>query len=129
MARMQIRVLATRIGIAPSAIRYYEKAGLMSQPAREFGRRHYGEDAIGRLRIIRVAREAGFTIQETRMFLKGFSATARPAARWRSLADRKLAEFDVAIRRIEKMRVILKSSFCCSCLSIEDCERAIMSMG
>lgn len=126
MTLMHIGVLAKRVGIAPSAIRYYERAGLLPAPARRSGRRQYGVETLGRLRIIQVAREAGFSVEETRIFLSGFSATTRPAARWRLLAERKLEEFETSIARIERMKAVLESSFKCECLKIEDCERAIL---
>jgi len=126
MSLMHTGDLARRVGIAPSAIRYYEKAGLLPVPSRRSGRRQYGIETLGRLRIIQVAREAGFTIGETKIFLSGFSATTRPAARWRLLAVRKLAEFEITISRIERMKTVLESSFNCECLRIEDCERAIL---
>jgi MerR family redox-sensitive transcriptional activator SoxR len=120
--------LARRVGIAPTAIRYYEKAGLLPKAARQNGQRRYGPESVGRLRIIRVARDAGFSIAETKIFLSGFSATTEPAARWRVLAERKLAEFDSLQTKIEKMRAVLKSSFRCSCRRIEDCEQAILKI-
>jgi MerR family redox-sensitive transcriptional activator SoxR len=125
---MHIGLLAKRIGIAPSAIRYYEKVGLLPPPARRSGRRLYGVEALGRLGIIQVAREAGFSVAETKTFLSGFSVTTRPAARWRLLAERKLAEFEISIARIERMKALLESSFRCECLKIEDCERAILNV-
>ena len=125
MTYLLIGALARRFGIAPSAIRYYEKAGLMPNAPRQSGRRRYGLDAIGRMQIILVAREAGFSIAETKLFLSGFSVTTRPAARWRALAERKLLEFDQSMVRMARMRAVLESSFRCDCLRIEDCERAI----
>jgi MerR family redox-sensitive transcriptional activator SoxR len=128
MTPMHIGVLAQRVGIAPSAIRYYEKAGLLPTPVRRSGRRQYGLETLGRLRMIQVAREAGFSVAETKTFLSGFSATTRPAARWRLLAERKLAEFETSIARIERMKAVLESSFKCECLKIEDCERAFLKV-
>ena len=122
---MPIGELAQAVGLAPSAIRYYEKAGLLPRPARHSGQRRYGAETAARLRIIQLAREAGFTISETRTFLSGFSAATTPAARWRALAQRKLAELEAQSRRIERMKTLLESSFHCGCLKIEDCERAI----
>ena len=122
---MPIGELAQAAGLAPSAIRYYEKAGLLPRPARQSGQRRYGAETAARLRIIQLAREAGFTISETRTFLSGFSPATTPAARWRALAQRKLAELEAQSQRIERMRTLLESSFHCGCLRIEDCERAI----
>lgn len=122
---MPIGAVARAAGLAPSAVRYYEKAGLLPRPARQSGQRRYGAEAAARLRIIQLARDAGFTIAETRTFLSGFSLGTTPAARWRALAGRKLAELEAQSRRIERMKTLLESSFHCGCLRIEDCERAI----
>jgi MerR family redox-sensitive transcriptional activator SoxR len=122
---MPIGELARAAGLAPSAIRYYEKAGLLPKPGRRSGQRRYGADSAARLRIIQLARDAGFTIAETRTFLAGFSPATTPATRWRALAERKLAELEAQSQRIARMRKLLESSFHCGCLRIEDCERAI----
>ena len=122
---MPIGEVARAAGIAPSAIRYYEQAGLLPKPARQSGQRRYGAETAARLRIIQLARDAGFTIAETRTFLSGFSQATPPAARWRALAERKLAELDAQTLRIARMKTLLESSFRCGCLRIEDCERAI----
>jgi len=125
MPNMSIGQLAGVCGLAPSAIRYYERAGLLPNPVRASGQRRYGADAIGRLRILRLAREAGFTIAETRTLITGFSANTPPAKRWRTLAERKLVEIDTQLARLEHMKELLQSSFRCECLSIDDCVRFI----
>ena len=128
MSSMPIGELARITGLAPSAIRYYEKAGLLSKPVRVGNQRRYGPAALGRLRIVLLARDAGFTIAETRTFLTGFSPATPPSARWRVLAEKKLAEIDVQMTRIARMRELLATSFHCECLRIDDCERAILSV-
>lgn len=129
MTGFAIGKVAQLTGLAPSAIRYYEKAGLLPRAARQSGQRRYEAELVGRLRIIRVAREAGFTIAETRTFVAGFSQTTPPAVRWRALAQRKLAELEALSERIALMRKLLESSFNCRCLRIEDCERAMAARG
>src|SRR5215469_16271484 len=124
---LPIGEVARAADLAPSAIRYYEKAGLLPKPGRQSGQRRYGAETAARLRIIQLARDAGFTITETRTFLSGFSSATTPAARWRALAGRKLAELEAQSQRIERMKALLESSFHCGCLRIEDCERAIAS--
>jgi MerR family redox-sensitive transcriptional activator SoxR len=125
MSSMSIGQVAKICGLAPSAIRYYEKAGLLPKPIRVSRQRRYGAEVIGRLRLLQVTREAGFTIAETRTFVAGFSATTPPAIRWRTLAERKLGEIDAHMRRLRRMKVLLESGFRCQCLSIEDCARII----
>jgi len=127
MSNMSIGQLATICGLAPSAIRYYERAGLLPKPVRVSRQRRYGADAVGRLRVLRLAREAGFTIAETRTFIAGFSANTPPAIRWRTLAERKLSEIGAQVARLEHMKSLLESSFHCDCLSIDDCVRFIVA--
>jgi MerR family transcriptional regulator, redox-sensitive transcriptional activator SoxR len=122
---MSIGQVARICGLAPSAIRYYEQAGLLPKAVRVSRQRRYGTETIGRLRLLQIAREAGFTIAETRTFVAGFSATTPPAIRWRALANRKLAEIEAQMGRLRRMQTLLESGFRCECLSIEDCARII----
>ena len=128
MPGMTIGALAKLTGLKPSALRYYEAAGLLPPPARESGRRRYDRQAVARLRIIALARDAGFTVAETRTFLSGFSQATPPAARWRTLAERKLAEIDARTRQLEHMRALLTTNFECRCPTLADCERALIEM-
>jgi len=124
-SNMSIGHVAQICGLAPSAIRYYEKVGLLPKATRVSRQRRYGPEAIGRLRLLQVVREAGCTIAETRTLVAGFSATTPPATRWRTLAKRKLAEIEAQMTKLRHMQVLLESSFRCQCLSIEDCARII----
>ena len=127
MSGIPIGELARTTGLAASAIRYYEAAGLLPKPSRRGGQRRYGPEAIGRLRIIQIARAAGFTVAETRIFLTGFSSSVPPAARWRSLAERKLAEIKLQLRRCAQMQQLLETSFRCGCAQLGDCEQALLA--
>src|SRR2546429_1066707 len=79
-------------GLSASALRYYERAGLLPAPPRRSRQRRYTEAVFGRISLIQLALEAGFTIGETRLFLSGFSEQTPPAARWRGLPLRQLAK-------------------------------------
>ena len=125
MSGMSIGEVARVCALAPSAIRYYEQAGLLPKPVRVSRQRRYDAQMIGRLRLLQVARAAGFSIAETRTLVSGFSATTPPAVRWRSLARRKLAEIETQMAQLQRMRTLLESGFHCHCLSIEDCARII----
>ena len=123
MRELSIGQVARAAGIAASALRYYEKVGLLPSPPRRSRQRRYDESVFGRLELIRLARDAGFTIRETRVLLSGFSADTRPADRWRTLAARKLPQLEQTIERAQQMKQLLESSFHCRCLSLADCER------
>jgi MerR family redox-sensitive transcriptional activator SoxR len=123
MRELSIGEVAREAGVTASALRYYERAGLLPPPARRSRQRRYTTDVFGRIYLIQLALAAGFTIRETRTFLSGFSAQTPPAARWRALAARKLTEVDALMERAQRMKLLLESSFQCSCPRLEDCQR------
>ena len=67
MKSLGIGQVAERVGIATSAIRYYEAEGLLPRAERRSGRRVYDESVIERLAIIHLAKGAGFTVADTRV--------------------------------------------------------------
>lgn len=125
MIGMSIGEVGRRAEIATSAIRYYEREGLLPRPLRISGQRRFDKSILGRLEMIKIARDAGFTIAETRIFLTGFPNGTKPSVRWQSMAERKLQEIESAIQKSRRMKTLLKSSFRCGCPEIADCERAI----
>lgn len=118
---LAIGEVARRAGVNASAIRYYERVGLLEEPGRVNGRRRYGPEVLDLLAMIRVAQRAGFTIAETRTLMDGFSAEDPPSERWRVLARKKLTEVEVLIDRARAMKRLLERGLRCECLSIEDC--------
>jgi MerR family transcriptional regulator, redox-sensitive transcriptional activator SoxR len=115
--------VARRAGLSTSALRYYEKAGLLPAPSRLSQRRIYDAKVLGRIRVILLALDAGFTVKETKTFLSGFPTTTTPAERWRALAAKKLAEVEARMTRLTQMKSILNESFRCRCMRMEDCEK------
>lgn len=118
---MTIGEVARETGVAPSAIRYYERRGLLEAPERVGGKRRYDTDAVEALMAIRVAKEAGFSLDEIERLFRGFDPEATPSARWRELAGGKLAELDRRAAEIEQMRALLSRGLECGCITLEDC--------
>ena len=125
MAGMTIGEVARQTGVTASTLRYYEKAGLIPPPSRAGKRRQYEHQVLGRIRIIVLARDAGFSVRETRTFLNGFPNGTTPALRWREMSRRKIAELDELMTRLAQMKSILDASFHCECRRLEDCERYV----
>jgi MerR family redox-sensitive transcriptional activator SoxR len=123
---MLIGELARKAGVTASTLRYYEREGLLPRPARLSNRRSYDSRIMGRIRIIQLARSAGFSIAETRTFISTHPSGSIPSARWQTLADRKIREMDALIKRATEMKTLLRSSFKCGCATIEDCEQLIL---
>lgn len=126
---MLIGEVARRAGLTASTLRYYEREGLLPPPARMAKRRVYDPRVLGRIRIIQLARSAGFSIAEARTFVSDCPIGSIPSARWRAMADRKVQEMDALIARAARIKILLRSSFKCGCSTIEDCERMLMKSG
>jgi MerR family transcriptional regulator, redox-sensitive transcriptional activator SoxR len=122
---MSIGEVARNTGVRPSALRYYESVGLLPLPERANGRRRYdGEllrEVLDRLAVVRVAKQAGFTISEIRTLLDGFSEDTPPSERWRILAQDKLPEVEALVERALSMKDLLERGLRCECLRLEEC--------
>ena len=122
---MSIGQVASRAGVRPSTLRYYESVGLLPPPERKNGRRRYdGEvlrEVLDRLAVVRVAQQAGFTISEIRMLLDGFAEDTPPSERWRVLAQAKLPEVEALVERALGMKDLLERGLRCECLRLEEC--------
>jgi MerR family redox-sensitive transcriptional activator SoxR len=118
---MKIGELAKRAGVNASAIRYYEKLGLLPAPGRTAGQRRYAASSADRLLLIRFAAEMGFTLSEIRLFLVGFRENSSPSSRWKKFAGRKIAEMDQVILRATRLRDVLNGLLRCGCASLHEC--------
>jgi len=125
MVELSIGEVARRMGIATSAIRYYEDAGLIPRPVRRSGRRVYGAEILDRLALVELAKNGGFTIAEIKHLLSGFARRTPPGDRWRKLATAKLQEIDRRIAEGERMKAILQLLMRCKCPTFQDCSRAM----
>lgn len=121
MERFSIGDVAKRAGIQPSAIRYYETAGVLPEPDRVNGRRQYGPETLTRLRVVRMAGEAGFTIAEIKALFYSFPEDTAASRRWGAFAEQKIAEMNTVIAQAERMRAVLEESMRCECLTFEGC--------
>lgn len=112
--------LAATAGINASAIRYYERRGLMPEPDRISGQRRYGPDAIARLRTIRAAQQAGLSLDEVAQVIDGVE-DGESAEALRDLAERKLPDVKALIERAETMKRWLELAAECRCASLDVC--------
>jgi MerR family redox-sensitive transcriptional activator SoxR len=118
---LTIGQLAGRFGLNTSAIRYYERVGVLPEAARVSGQRRYGPDAVRRLEVLDVAKRAGFTLDEARLLLQRTDAGSPAFESVRELAARKLPEVDDLIRRAQEMRAWLMTATDCSCTTLDVC--------
>ncbi len=125
--RLPIGEVARRCGLATSAIRYYEREGLLPQAPKEGGRRVYDADVLDRLAVIELAKGTGMTLSETKTLLSPVGRGRTAAQSWRRFAQDKRAELDERIEQLERMRTLLGTLSGCDCPTLEDCGRAMRS--
>jgi MerR family mercuric resistance operon transcriptional regulator len=103
MARDTIGGLAKAVGVGVETVRYYQRRGLLPEPARPPGEvRRYGADDVKRLKFIRSAQAAGFTLNEIGELIALDQSDDR--ARVRELADARVAAIDDKIEELREAR-------------------------
>jgi len=111
MADMTISALARAGGVGVETVRYYQRRGLLVTPGKSGGNdlaggiRRYGPDDVRRLRFIRSAQAAGFTLEQIGELLSLDASDDR--ARARALALDQLAVLDARIAELEAARTAL----------------------
>lgn len=104
---MTISELARSAGVGVETVRFYQRKGLVPDPRPASiggakGRRHYGQDEIRRMRFIRSAQEAGFTLAEIAELLELDRTNDRPRAR--AMAAERIADLDARIASMTQAR-------------------------
>ena len=106
MAAMTISQLARGAGVGVETVRYYQRRGLLPDPRPQktgaAGIRHYGPGELRRLRFIRQAQTAGFTLEEIAELLRLDSGNDR--ARAREMARARIATLDEQIAELQRAR-------------------------
>jgi DNA-binding transcriptional MerR regulator len=115
---MPIGELARSTGVASSALRYYERIGLLSPAERSGQRRHYPPSSAERVALIRLCQEAGFTLAEIGRMVAGIS---RGRTAWGDLAERKIAELDARIADAQRAKRLIKHALECPHRDLLDC--------
>lgn len=100
---LTIGALAQASGVHVETIRYYQRLGLMPQPARPAGSvRRYDERAAARLRFIRRAQQLGFSLADVRQLLALEEGGQCGATR--RIAEARLAEVEARLALLSRMR-------------------------
>ena len=105
---MTIGQVAARAGVATSAVRYYERRGLLAADARQSGQRRYTPATLRRLVFIGMLQDAGLALDEIAGILD-----APTVADWKAIAARRLDLLDEEIRRLEEARNYLAGALLC----------------
>jgi len=124
---MKIGVAAEKLGITSSAIRFYERKGLIRPIGRISGRREIDEQTILTLQFLTLAKSAGFTlIEATNLLSLGFGET-REVEDWEAFLDEKQKQVQERISGLHRMASMLDQFKKCECVDLKDCMTAPQS--
>jgi MerR family redox-sensitive transcriptional activator SoxR len=117
--------IAERSGFAASAVRYYEREGLVRATRTEGGQRRFARSELRRLAFIRAARHVGLTLEEMRVALGKLPASRTPTrADWSRISRSWRKRLDTEIDALVALRDGLDSCIGCGCLSLQTCRLA-----
>jgi MerR family redox-sensitive transcriptional activator SoxR len=113
---------AARSGVAPSALRYYEREGLIRSTRTSGNQRRYQRTELRRVAFIKVAQQVGVSLDEIRDALAALPESRTPTkADWTRLSARWRKRLDERIQLMERLRDQLTGCIGCGCLSLKRC--------
>ena len=105
---LTIGEVAERAGVATSALRYYERRGLVPTPVRISGQRRYAHADLRRIVFIGMLQDAGLTLDDIDGILR-----ARSVAEWKVIARERRSALRAEIEGLEQMEALLDGALLC----------------
>ena len=122
METLTIGDFAARSGVAPSALRYYEREGLIRSTRTTGNQRRYERAELRRVAFIRIAQQVGVSLDEIRTALAQLPENRTPTrADWARLSANWRHRLEERIALMERLRDQLTGCIGCGCLSLQRC--------
>ncbi|HYN92291.1 MAG TPA: redox-sensitive transcriptional activator SoxR [Pilimelia sp.] len=119
---LTIGELSARSGVAQSALRYYERLGLIRAGRTTGNQRRYERAELRRVAFIRIAQQVGVSLEEIRDALASLPEARTPTRQdWATLSASWRAKLDARIHLLERLRDQLTGCIGCGCLSLDNC--------
>lgn len=120
--QLTISEMSTRSGFSASALRYYEREGLIEASRSPGGQRRYERHELRRLAFIAAARHVGLTLDEIAQALSLLPSGRNPTkADWTKISRSWRHRLDDEIGALERLRDGLDGCIGCGCLSLQRC--------
>jgi MerR family transcriptional regulator, redox-sensitive transcriptional activator SoxR len=114
--------VATRSGVAVSALHFYERKGLIQSARTRGNQRRYGREALRRIAVIQAARELGIPLAEVGAVLARLPLHRSPSrADWERISRQWAGDLDRRIAALKRLRKRLAGCIGCGCLSLDRC--------
>jgi MerR family redox-sensitive transcriptional activator SoxR len=119
---MTIGELSARSGVSASALRFYEREGLLESSRTDGNQRRYGPVTLRLVALIQAGKAAGIPLERIRTALRTLPAGKAPTKRdWERLSRTWRAELDARLLALESIRNRLTTCIGCGCLSLRTC--------
>lgn len=120
--QLTVGQLATRSGVAVTALHFYESKGLISSQRNAGNQRRYPRAMLRRVALIKVAQRLGLPLASIHAALQTLPEGRTPtAADWHKLSAQWKTELDDRINRLTALRDQLTGCIGCGCLSMDAC--------
>ena len=114
--------VAARTGLAVSAIRFYEEAGLVTAGRNKGGQRVFEAGDIRRISFIIISQKLGFTLKEIKQHLDKLPRKRTPTLKdWETISQSFSVDIDARIAALTRLRNKLTGCIGCGCLSLQKC--------
>jgi MerR family redox-sensitive transcriptional activator SoxR len=119
---LTIGELSARSGVAASALRFYERKGLIESTRTEGNQRRYPGVTLRRVALVQAGTTVGIPLERIRAALDTLPSGRSPTKRdWERLSRSWAAELDRRIATLEAIRGRLTTCIGCGCLSLKTC--------
>lgn len=120
---LSIGAVAERVGIAVSAIRFYEEQGLITSTRASSGHRQFRRSAIRQLSFVRICQSLGYSLDEIKTQLDRLPNSRTPNDKdWEKMAAGFASDLDERIAGLQQLREKLDGCIGCGCLSLSRCK-------
>jgi len=121
-AELTIGELSARSGVAASALRFYEREGLIESRRTDGNQRRYPGVTLRRVALVQAGKAAGIPLERIRAALDALPDGKTPTKRdWARLSRTWAAELDQRIETLTAIRGRLTTCIGCGCLSLKTC--------
>jgi MerR family redox-sensitive transcriptional activator SoxR len=122
-SELSIGEVSARSGVAPSALRFYEREGLIASGRTDGNQRRYERAVLRRIAFIQAGRAAGVSLADIRTALDRLPKSRIPSREdWERLSNRWRDDLDARIATLQALRERLTTCIGCGCLSIDKCD-------
>ncbi len=119
---LSVGEVAARSGVATSALRYYERHGLIHSRRTSGNQRRYTRDTLRRVAFIRASQRVGISLDRIRAALDLLPEGRTPSREdWARVSEGWRSDLDLRIKQLQELRDDLDDCIGCGCLTLKNC--------